>query len=115
MKRFNLKKPDEIEGKEKCRFEVSNRFAALTYLDAEGEINNGWETIRENIKTSAKKNLGNYELRKHKPWFDEGCSKLLDQSKQAKLQWLQYPSEINGDILNTVRREATRYFRNKSS
>jgi hypothetical protein len=30
-----------------------------------------------------------------------------------KLQWLQDPSEINGDNLNNVRREASRYFRNK--
>jgi hypothetical protein len=29
------------------------------------------------------------------------------------LQWLQDPSEINGDNLNIVRREASRYFRNK--
>jgi hypothetical protein len=29
------------------------------------------------------------------------------------LQWLQDPSEINGDNLNKVRREASRYFRNK--
>jgi hypothetical protein len=52
-------------------------------------------------------------LQKHKPWFDEGCSKLLDKRKQAKLQWLQDPSEINGDNLNTVRLEASRHFRNK--
>jgi hypothetical protein len=52
-------------------------------------------------------------LKKHKRWFDEGCSKLLDQRKQAKLQWLQDPSEINGDNLNNVRREAIRHFRNK--
>jgi hypothetical protein len=52
-------------------------------------------------------------LKKHKPWFDEGCSKLLDQRKQAKLRWLHNPSKINGDILNNVRREASRYFRNK--
>jgi hypothetical protein len=52
-------------------------------------------------------------LKKHKPWFDEGCSKLLDQRKEDKLQWLQDPSEINGDNLNNVRREASRYFRNK--
>jgi hypothetical protein len=52
-------------------------------------------------------------LKKHKPWFDEGCSKLLVQKKEAKLQWLQNPSEINGDNLNNVRREASRYFRNK--
>jgi hypothetical protein len=52
-------------------------------------------------------------LKKHKPWFDEGCSKLLDQKKEAKLQWLEDPSEINGDNLNNVRREASRHFRNK--
>jgi hypothetical protein len=28
------------------------------------------------------------------------------------LKWLQDPSEINGDNLNNVRREASRYFRN---
>jgi hypothetical protein len=35
------------------------------------------------------------------------------QNKQAKSQWLQDPSEINGDNLNNVRREASRHFRNK--
>jgi hypothetical protein len=50
-------------------------------------------------------------LKKHTPWFDEGCSELLDQRKQSKLQWLQDPS--GGDNLNIVRREASRYFRNK--
>jgi uncharacterized protein YaaR (DUF327 family) len=52
-------------------------------------------------------------LKKHKPWFDEACSKLVDQRKQAKLQWLQDPSEINGDNLKIMRCEASRYFRNK--
>jgi hypothetical protein len=52
-------------------------------------------------------------LKKHKPWLDKGCSKLLDGRKQSKLQWLQDPSEINGDNLNNVRCEANRYFRNK--
>jgi hypothetical protein len=52
-------------------------------------------------------------MKKHKPRFDKGCSKLLDQGKQAKLQWLQDPSEINRDNLNSVRCEASRHFRNK--
>jgi hypothetical protein len=51
-------------------------------------------------------------MKKYKPWFDEG-SKLLDQRKEAKLQWLQDPGEINSDNLDNVRREASRYFRNK--
>jgi hypothetical protein len=58
------------------------------------ETNSAWEMIKENIKISAKESLGYFELKKqHKPWFDEGCSKSLDQRKQAKLQWLQDPSE----------------------
>jgi hypothetical protein len=82
-------------------------------LHAEVKINTIWETIRENIKISAKESLDYYELKKHKPWFEEGCSKLLDQRKQVKLQWLQDRSEINGDNLNNVRRVANRHFRNK--
>jgi hypothetical protein len=37
----------------------------------------------------------------------------MDQIEQAKLQWLQDPSEINRDNLNNVRREASRQFKNK--
>jgi hypothetical protein len=50
MERFNLKKLNEVEGKEKYRVEVSNRLAALEDLDAEVEMNTIWETITENIK-----------------------------------------------------------------
>jgi hypothetical protein len=70
-----------------------------------------WETIRENIKISAKECQGYIELKKHKPWFDKGCSKLLDQRKQAKLQWVQDPSEINGDNMDNIRCGASKYFR----
>jgi hypothetical protein len=76
-------------------------------------INRAWETIRENIKISAKESLGYYELKKHETWFNKGFSKLLVQKKQAKLQWLQDPNETNGDNLNNIRRETSRHFRNK--
>jgi hypothetical protein len=66
-------------------------------------INSAWETIRENIKISTKESIGYFESKKHKPWFNRGCSKLLDQRKGAQLQWLQDQSEINGDNLNNVR------------
>jgi hypothetical protein len=112
--RFNLKKlyKVRVEGKEKYCVEVSNKFAALEDLDVEVEINTIWETIRENIKISVKESLGYYELKQYKPWFDEGCSELLDQRKQAKLQWSKDPSEKHGDNPNNVRRETSRHFRN---
>jgi hypothetical protein len=65
---------NNVEGKEQFHVEVTNRFAALEDLDTEVEINSAWEAIRENIKMSAKESLGYFELKKHKPWFDEGCS-----------------------------------------
>jgi hypothetical protein len=45
------------------------------------------------------------------PWFDEGCSKLLDQRKQMKVQSLQNLSKINEDNLNNIRYEARRHFK----
>jgi hypothetical protein len=73
MERFNLKKLNEVEGKEQYRVEISNRFAALENLGIKMYINRAWETNRENIEISAKENLGYYEMKKHKPWLDEGC------------------------------------------
>jgi hypothetical protein len=46
-----------------------------------------WEMFRGNIKISTKECLSYYDLKKHKPWVDEGCSKLLDQWNQGKFQW----------------------------
>jgi hypothetical protein len=60
------------KGKEQFRVEVG--------------INSASETMRENIKISAKESLGDFRLKKHKPWFDEGCSRLLKDRKEAKLQ-----------------------------
>jgi hypothetical protein len=38
MERFNLKKLNKVEGKQKYCVEVSNRFAALEDLDTEVEL-----------------------------------------------------------------------------
>jgi hypothetical protein len=111
LERFHLKKlHDIIEVKEKYQVEISNRFAALENLDESFYINNAWESNRENIKTSAKDNLGYQKLKHNKPWFDNEWSKLIDQ---AKLQWLQNPNQINGDNLQNLRCETNRTFRNK--
>jgi hypothetical protein len=86
----------------------------LENLGSNVDVNEAWETIRENIKFSATESLGYYEPKENKPWFDEECSKLLDQRKQANLQRLQDPREINGDNLNNIRREHS-YFSNYNS
>jgi hypothetical protein len=83
MERFNLKKLNEIGGKEQYHVEVSNGVAALQDLDAEVEVNSANEMIRKNIKISARESQGYCELKKHKPWFDEACSKSVDRRKRS--------------------------------
>jgi hypothetical protein len=59
--------------------------AAFESLYESFDINNDRESIRENIKISAKENLGYQKLKHNKPWFDVECSKLIDQRKEIKL------------------------------
>jgi hypothetical protein len=73
LERFDLKKLHGVEVKEKYQVEISNRFAALESLDESFDINNAWESIRENIKTSAKDDLGYQKLKHNNPWFDDEC------------------------------------------
>jgi hypothetical protein len=109
---FNLKKFNEVEGKEKYRVDVSKSFAALGNLDIARA-----REVTEGIKISPEGNAGYYELMKQKPWFDELSSVLLDQRKQAKMQWLEDPSEIIGDYLNNtpISPEVGRHFRDKNT
>jgi hypothetical protein len=74
LERFDLRKLDDVEIKEKYQVEISNIFVALESLDESFDINSAWESIRENIKTSAKENLGYQKLKHNKPWFDDECS-----------------------------------------
>jgi hypothetical protein len=46
------------------------------------------------------------KLKLNKPLLDGECSKLIDQRKQAKLQWLQNQNQINGDNLKNLRNES---------
>ena len=54
---------------------------------------------KENVRTSAKENLGLYVLKQHKLCFDKECLCRLDQRKDAKKQWLQDPNQRNVDNL----------------
>jgi hypothetical protein len=37
------------------------------------------EKYLENIKLAAKESLGYFELKRHRPQFDQTCSKLVDK------------------------------------
>jgi hypothetical protein len=52
-------------------------------------------------------------MKQHTTWFDEECLGMLDQRKQATMQWIQDPSQSNVDNMNNKMRDANRHFRNK--
>jgi len=108
-----LRNLNEPEVREQYQIEITNRFAALENLNDDEEVNATWESIKGNNKTSAKESLGLHEVKQNKPWFDEECLGFLDQETRAKRQWIHDPSQINVNILNNVRREVSRHFRNK--
>jgi hypothetical protein len=63
--RFSLKKLNEVECEEQCCAEALNRFEALQIVNTEVDNNSA------------------YELKNNKPWFEEGCSKLINKRKQV--------------------------------
>jgi uncharacterized protein (DUF2461 family) len=69
-------------------------------------------TLNRILKSQLRR-VGLYEMKQHKPWFDEECSQFLDERKQAKLQWLQDPNQSIVDNLNNVTHEASSHFKNK--
>jgi len=50
-----------------------------------------WENIKENIKTSAKERVGQYELKQHNPWL----SIKIFRSKEAVYSALVTGSKPN--------------------
>jgi hypothetical protein len=101
------------EVKEQYQVTSRNKFAAVENLEDSGYISKAWDNTMENIKILAQKSLGCCKSKHHKPCFDDVCFELVDRRKQANLQRLQDPSEVNENNLSNVWQEASRYFRNK--
>jgi hypothetical protein len=64
---LNLKKLNDLEVRKHYQIEITNRFAALKTSSEDEDINRAWESIKENIKTSATESLGMHEMKQHKP------------------------------------------------
>jgi hypothetical protein len=77
VERLNLSKLNELDVRKQYQNKVSERVATLEKLNDSQDINRAWENIKENIKISTKGTLGLYELKSHKPWFDEECLGFL--------------------------------------
>jgi hypothetical protein len=55
LERFDLKKLDDMEVKERHRAEISNRFAALESLDESFDIDNAWRVLEKTSRPQQRK------------------------------------------------------------
>jgi hypothetical protein len=91
---FNLRKVKDMEDRKQYQNKIPKKYAALENLNNNEDINRPSENIKEKIKTSAKQRLSLYELKQHKPRFDDECLRFLNQRKQATMQWLQNKTKV---------------------
>jgi len=70
VEKFNLRKLNEMKVRKQYHIKITKRSAAWENVSDSEDINSDWESVKDNIKTSAKESLGLYELKHHKPWFD---------------------------------------------
>jgi len=63
--RFNLRKLNDPEVRKQYKIEIKNRFAALENVSEDEDINRAWDSVKENIKTSATVGLGMHEMKQH--------------------------------------------------
>jgi len=61
--RFNLRKLNDLEVRKQYQIEITTRFAAFENVSEDEHINRSWESIKENIKTSATESLGMHEMK----------------------------------------------------
>ena len=76
-----------MEVREQYQIKISNRFEALQNLIDSKDINRPWKKIRISI-SEPNERLCLYQWKQHTPCFDDKCSQISDQRKQAKMQWL---------------------------
>jgi hypothetical protein len=62
-----------VRVKEKYHIKISNRFATLENLNDDDECRLQWDV---EIKASATDGLGYYDMKLHKPQYNEECSQL---------------------------------------
>jgi len=91
MLRDHLRKLSELQ----VRKQYQIKFAALVILNDSEHVNRTSENIKQHIKTSTKDSRDLYELKQHKPWFDEERLRFLDQRKQVKCSGYRIQTKAN--------------------
>ena len=83
MERFNLRKLRELKVRKQYQIKISNRLAAWKNLKYGEDMPRAWKNLKDDMKTFAE-NIGLYELKQHKPLFDEECYDFEIKGRRLK-------------------------------
>ena len=103
---FEVLKLKDEDIKLQIRVQISNR---LMYWELVMRIQERY--IRYNIKVTAGESIDYCGEKKRKPWFDNNRSSIIERRKQAKLNFLQDPTQLNRDNHNNERCDTSRTLR----
>ncbi|PSN29055.1 hypothetical protein C0J52_27129 [Blattella germanica] len=98
LSRYHMK---IVFGDFNAKIKITNRFETLecseenVATEEENNINREWDTIRDTIKLSASESVG------------------LLRKRLRKMNWMREPNEQNSEQLCSIRRETTRFLKNK--
>ncbi|PSN48471.1 hypothetical protein C0J52_11717 [Blattella germanica] len=98
---------------------ITNRFETLecseenVATEEETNINRERESIRDTIKLSASESVGLLNKRQSRKWFDDECADMINKRILAKMNWIREPNEQNSEQLCSIRRETTKFLKNK--
>ena len=90
---FILRNLNVLEVRKQYQIKVSKRFPGLVNLLDRENINRAWENIEENIRSSAKDNLGLYELKQHQPLYAEKCLHFYIKENRLKCSVYRIPTK----------------------
>ena len=83
VEKLILRKVSELKVKKQYQIKISNSFAAWKNLKYGEDMPRAWEILKDSMKTSAE-SIGLYELKQHKPWFDEECYDFEIKGRRLK-------------------------------
>ncbi|PSN35187.1 hypothetical protein C0J52_22574 [Blattella germanica] len=110
--KFELKNLRNDEVRLEYQIKITNRFETLECSE-ENMATREWESIRDTIKLSASESIGILKKRQSRKWFDDECVDMVHKRKLAKMNWMREPNEQNSEQLCSIRRETTRFLKNK--
>ncbi|XP_049792561.1 uncharacterized protein LOC126199676 [Schistocerca nitens] len=120
VERYHVEKLKDEATKTRYQLQLSNRFEALSEVDANQDLELMWGNIQSSVRDTAKETLMGNPVGK-KIWFGKECADALERRKEARNKWLKGTNlaqakaqfeEVRKTTQAILRRAKRKYIRN---